>query len=351
MRSLIKQNLKYLLRKRTLRNYLHRLFLLSLEEEPPTENICNRFLLSLEMKPRIGENKDDDKTWRKLEPIYIKTRRKLLHSCKWRYGQLFVQDNTKLVLDNFAKYDISIKDKVYCDLGCGTHHPYGTSTIMYINGAASAIATDLRKADSRRSAEALYDLLLSCLAHPDYYHWSEISTEEYFSRIYSFNLKELCNGNLEAGLASVPIKYIVANIERSPIPPESIDIILSRAVLEHFFDFELACKKLYWLMKPGGIAIHLVDFADHRAYGSKEYHWWSFLAEDEQWSDELCNRLRPSEIRDVLSKTGFEILDYYEINQGEMPLGFREQIKGRFALMSDEELSTLQAFYIIKKPE
>ena len=123
----------------------------------------------------------------------------------------------------------------------------------------------------------------------------------------------------------------------------------SRAVLEHFLDFEMACHKLWALMSPGSVAYHEIDLVDHRAYGSLKYHWWSFLAEDEQWSDGLCNRLRASEIREYFERTGFEIIAYDARDKVEMPIEFRKQLKGRFASMSDEELNSIRVVFLIKK--
>jgi SAM-dependent methyltransferase len=228
----------------------------------------------------------EGKKWQDLDPIYATVRRKLFGAHEWLLGPLHVIGSAKRVIANLAKCGLDIQNKVYCDLGCGTQHPYGTSTLMYINGADSAIATDLSPLkNNRRTAEALYDLLLQCLAHPDDFHLTQISREEYFSRIYTFNLKALKKGELINGLANIPIRHIVTSIYEPEILPETIDIISSRAVLEHLLEFEKACSQMYSLMKSGGIGIHFVDFVDHRAYKSSEYHYWSFLAEeDEEWS-------------------------------------------------------------------
>jgi Methyltransferase domain len=330
---------------------LHRLFFLSLEADPSTFATFDGATLasSIETMESSTEGPLSDHLWVRLEPIYISSRRKLLQSRKWRYGPLFVWDNAKPVFDKLAEYNISVEGKVYCDLGCGTHHPYGTSAIMYINGAASTIATDMQDADKRRAAEALYDLLQDCLVNPDSWHWSSVTREEYLTRIQNFNFKALREGNLEVGLVSVPLKHIVTSIYEPSIPSGGIDIISSRAVLEHFLDFEIACHKLWALMSPGSIAYHLIDLVDHRSYGSLEYHQWSFLAEDEQWSDGVCNRLRASEIYKYFENTGFEIKACDVTKNAEMPMGFRKQLRGRFASMSDEELNTLQIACLIKK--
>ena len=75
---------------------------------------------------------------------------------------------------------------------------------------------------------------------PEDWHWSFLNRDDYLARIYSFDLKALREGDLDTGLANVPIKHIVTNIYKPAIKSGSIDIMSSRAVLEHFLDFELA---------------------------------------------------------------------------------------------------------------
>jgi hypothetical protein len=293
----------------------------------------------------------ESEVWRIFDPIYTRIKRRLIKEPLWRYNPQFVRVTAKSAYDALVQH-VSIKDKTYCEIGCGEHHPYGTSAIMYINGVSSAIATDLRDTDRKRAAEALYDLLLDCLAHPEDWHWSALSRDDYLERIYSFNIKALREGDLNAGIAAVPIKHVVTNIYEPAIQTESIDLMSSRAVLEHFLDFELACKKLYSLMSADSVAYHKIDLVDHRGYDeSLNYHWWSFLAENEQWSGDAGNRLRSSEIREYFEKTGFEILSYDDKERAEMPIDFRKKLKGRFAEISDEELSIIRIACVLRKPK
>lgn len=333
-----------------IKNSSYHLFGTLLEAETPPQWLTHKFLSSLESDYDIPKNRPNDITPERFEPVYSTAKRILTQSQRWRYGHLFVQDNIRSFINQLNQAGISIKGKRYCDLGCGKEHPYGTSAIVYINGASSAIATDIDCTDPQRSAEALYELLLECLAHPNDYHFSDISREDYLSRIYQFNLKALREGCLQAGLENVPVQFVVTNIYQPSIEPESIDIMSSRAVLEHLLDFELACKNLYSLMSPGGIAYHHIDLADHRAYRSSDYHWWSFLTEDEAWSDGYCNRLRSSEIHNIFCKVSFEILDCQIVNKVEMPIEIYKNLNSRFAVMDKTDLDTLLIDFLIKKP-
>jgi hypothetical protein len=250
--------------------------------------------------------------------------------------------------DGVSPY-ISLLDKVYCDLGCGVYHPYGICTIMYLNGARSTIALDLDGCDKERAAEALSDLLLDCLAAPDRWHWSEIDRESFLRRAHQFGLKALGEGKLEEGLACLPLEHIVTDIHNPLLQEDSIDVMASRAVLEHFLDFGVAVERMYALMRRGGVAYHHIDLVDHRAYTIPGYHWWSFLAEGEGWSDGLVNRLRSCEIRPHFERVGFEVLRY-ENRVARMPAGFMDRVAGRFRGMSEEELSATGVFCVLRKP-
>ena len=301
----------------------------------------------------------EKKNWSELDPIYSAARRKLFRLGKWLLGPLHVRNSTRNVIKSLNEHGLSIEDKVFCDLGCGTQHPYGNSALIYLNGAKSAIATDLTPIkNNTRSAEALYDLLLQCLAHPDEYRLTDVSIEEFFLRIHNFNLNALKQGDLINGIGDAPIQHLTMSIYEPEIPPESIDIISSRAVLEHLLELEEGCNQMLHLMKPGGIGIHLVDFADHRAYKSKEYNFWSFLTEsDEEWSQNMKhimphNRLRASQVYKIFEETGFEIINYAVVKgRYEIPADIREKILSPFSLMSEEDLTILYANYIVKKSD
>ncbi len=168
--------------------------------------------------------------WTALDQVFTAIRRQLLLARGWRYGTPFVNAVATRTFRELARY-APIEAKVYCDIGCGRYHPYGVSAVMYINGAASTIAVDLKAADVRRAAEALYDLLVDCLAHPRDWHLSSISEQEYFNRIHQFDLKALRSGDLVDGLADTPLQHIIGDIRDIGIQAESIDLMSSTAVL------------------------------------------------------------------------------------------------------------------------
>jgi|GEM_PF-1327582 len=288
-------------------------------------------------------------SWMELDQVFTTTRRKLFEQADWRYGPKRVREVAREAFEALASV-VPLEGKVFCDLGCGEHHPLGTSTLMFLNGVRETIALDKVGSDTGRDAEALFDLLVECLIDPEAWHWSQIAREDFISKINQFDLKTLKSGNLEKGLAGAALTHRVEDILTTDIV-EHIDLMSSRAVLEHCLDFRAALNKLFAMMTPGGIAFHHIDLTDHRAYiDPTRFHWWSFLAEADDWSDGLCNRLRASEIRESLERAGFAILNF-EGRRVAMPAGFRRLLKGRFAQMTDEELETVTVKCLIKKPE
>ncbi len=285
-----------------------------------------------------------------LDSVFTEARRILFKNNNWRFGH----DRTNLVVNEFMEYlnkYTSVKDKTYLDLGCGKHHPFGHSAIMYLNGAKKTIAFDLDKYDDNsRASEALYDLLADCaLNRKKWMVTNDNSEKDFISRIDSFDSDKLRLGNLSGGIKKNPLNHIQGNIENIDIPDNSIDILTSKSVLEHFLNFEAAMKNYYRFMASNSYSFHSIDLVDHRAYKNKnKYNYWSFLTENEEWTDNLCNRLRSSEIKEIFEKVGFKVLEWDEIKR-PLPQKLRIKLKGRFKDMSDDELSVIGVKCILFK--
>jgi len=288
-------------------------------------------------------------SWKLTEPAFTTLRRQLFSDPIWRFGPLRINEVASEGY-NLLREFTPIEGKTYCDLGCGTMHPLGIAAIFYLNGAAHTLSTDFFPADERRAAEALADLLWDCFCSMERWCWSG-NVVQFQERLGEFDIPALRSGNLKTGTAKVPMLHVVTDIHSPSLQPNSIDLMSSRAVLEHFLDFGTAVGRLYDLMRPGGVAAHVIDIIDHRHYNDPEaFHYFSFLVEGADWSDGLVNRLRSSEIKNHFQQAGFEILKYKEI-RSEMPPGFREKIVGRFRAMSLEELSVSGIKCVLRKPQ
>jgi SAM-dependent methyltransferase len=219
---------------------------------------------------------------------------------------------------------------------------------MYLNGVDTALAFDIRSADRQRSAEALYDLLAECALRPDHWHKSEVTREDFFERLYSFDYEALKAGDPAGGIASTGLTYLIGDIHEAPMKCDSFDLVSSRATLEHFLEFDRAMDELYRIMTPGAVSFHSIDLADHRVYRDPtSFNRWSFLT-DESWIDPLCNRLRASEIIKTAESSGFKV-DVIGVERISLPQQIRAQLDGRFGRMGNEDLETVSLECVFRK--
>ena len=289
--------------------------------------------------------------WYPLDTAFSALRRRLRADPGWRYGPAQVCDRVQWTFDLLRDH-AEVRGKAYCELGCGRHHPFGAAAVLFVNGAASALALDIENIENpARSAEALQDLLVEMLAFPDGWNWTGVTPAELSERVRAFDLEALRNGDLEAGLAGVPLRHALGDITAAgTVEESSIDILTSYTVLEHFMDFDATCAALSRMMRPGAVALHNVDLTDHRFLVAPDrFNEWSFLTEPDAWSDGLTNRLRASELRAGIEAAGFEILHEKRIHR-ELPADLRPRLAGRFAAMPDDELSCVNVHYVTRKP-
>lgn len=284
-----------------------------------------------------------------LDKIYGLVRKELTTDYCWLYGAARVKQVADQVRSALGPRRFLDGD-TYLDLGCGVHNPLGLSSVIYLNGALRAFALDLSGSDSARAALALYDLLVDCVTEPDAWKWSTVDETTFRQRLARFDLKALKAGDLPKGIADVPIFHHVGDIVHPPFRDYSIDLVSSHLVLEHFLDFRAGMARLFRLTSPQGMGIHWIDLSDHRRYQDPDrFHCWSFLAEDDDWTDGRCNRLRAEEIRQICEEVGFEVLKFKCFRE-DMPPCFRHELRGRFKLMPDDELSTVFVLAILRRP-
>lgn len=89
----------------------------------------------------------------------------------------------------------------------------------------------------------------------------------------------------------------------------SIDLIVSSAVLEHLNDLELAIKVMKYLLKEGGLSVHRIDLRDHLHL--KDNCFLDFLKYSPRfWKlfGDLTNRIRCSQYITFFKKYNFDII-------------------------------------------
>jgi SAM-dependent methyltransferase len=93
--------------------------------------------------------------------------------------------------------------------------------------------------------------------------------------------------------------------------PQSVDLIVSRAVLEEVFEVERAFEAMHQLLKPGGVMVHKIDLRDYGLFSNRGFHPLEFLTipgpvySAMSSHSGLPNRRRASFYIDLLKRLGY----------------------------------------------
>jgi SAM-dependent methyltransferase len=194
---------------------------------------------------------------------------------------------------------------------------------------------------------------------------------DYHGKFYAFLAEELARRDPQANVR--PIAALVeagrysesiicrhqTAIEGISATSQSIDYIVSNAVVEHLYDLERSFAQLHRITKAGGCHLHQVDFRDHRDFSLPlEY---LLLDEGEfqmlfhRCHSECGNRYRPSEMTARIRAAGFEILSF-EGNMFSSPQyldRFLPRLRSsgsRYQGWRAEELEVISGLYQLRKP-
>jgi SAM-dependent methyltransferase len=161
-----------------------------------------------------------------------------------------------------------------------------------------------------------------------------------------------------------------ADPARLPLPSASIDLCHSGGTLEHYRPTDLVafldeCRRI---LRPGGVASHVVDHRDHLHHADARWPFLAHLALPEALYRPLCghplgyhNRLRPDEIVSLFEAAGFErvcvrrmvLPDRRWIDDG-LPMTGKPGLPRRllapaFRALSDADLRTAAAHYLFRR--
>lgn len=158
----------------------------------------------------------------------------------------------------------------------------------------------------------------------------------------------------EAGFDPRWIQYLVRPSGLSGLTNE-IDLVISRAVLEHVNDLPATFRDMYAALKPGGIVIHLVDLKSHGLHRDNPLDFLSWPAW--QWSlmysaKGVPNRLRINTYRDAVARSGLEVINLSPTVHA-LPThirAVRPSLAQPFRDLPDEDLSWLGFWLVCRKP-
>jgi|ERR1039458_741463 SAM-dependent methyltransferase len=166
---------------------------------------------------------------------------------------------------------------------------------------------------------------------------------------------------LDEGFRRLRLKYVApCDCRRLHMPDASIDVVTSRAVLEHIAPRVIAdiFTESIRLLKPSGLACHLIDNSDHWEHRDKRISRVNFLKYSDasfRWTclnpQNYQNRLRHPEYVDMLCRCGFQILrDEREIDDKALTALRTLRISQRFRRFAPTDLATISSHLLAQKP-
>lgn len=158
-------------------------------------------------------------------------------------------------------------------------------------------------------------------------------------------------------LSLAPLRYL-APFDPGDIPDQSVDIVVSRTVLEHIRPADLSAlfAALRPKMKLGGLHIHLVDHSDHWEHRDKSISRAEFLTRP-QWLHDLIwnavgdgeNRLRHPDYEPIFVGAGYRVL-MAEAKICEKTLAKLPALKlqAPWNAMLPEHVATIESVYVLQ---
>jgi hypothetical protein len=172
---------------------------------------------------------------------------------------------------------------------------------------------------------------------------------------------DVSRARLEAALRSFTGIYRVP-WRASRHPADDIDILVSRAVLEHVprDDLEILFPEFLRILVPRGMCCHVIDNSDHWEHRDKTISRVNFLRYEE--SDLLWrlaqmnvqtyqNRLRHSDYIGMLERSGFAIADdIREPDSAALATLATFEVASPFRDKNPADLCTLESLIVAQKP-
>jgi SAM-dependent methyltransferase len=162
-------------------------------------------------------------------------------------------------------------------------------------------------------------------------------------------------GRPESGFNPQRIDYLVTPSGLSRLSNE-VDLVMSRAVLEHVNDLPATFRDMYAALKPDGIAIHQVDLKSHGLHRHNPLDflaWPTWLWSMMYSAKGVPNRLRVDAYRDAVAQSGLELVAMRPtlIADADDIRAIRPELATPFKQLSDEDLSWLGFWLVCRKPK
>jgi SAM-dependent methyltransferase len=143
------------------------------------------------------------------------------------------------------------------------------------------------------------------------------------------------------------VHSIAAGIEEeSQLPAESYDLIVSQAVGEHVRDINSFAAATYRMLRPGGTALHVIDFSCHGFFPNEPLRFLTIP--DHIWHLMGSNRGIPNRRRVHEMEYSFRLQPFREVTIVERHL-LDAPIPKQLAHIPSESALTHWAVFLVRK--
>ncbi|MBN8436971.1 MAG: methyltransferase domain-containing protein [Candidatus Accumulibacter sp.] len=155
---------------------------------------------------------------------------------------------------------------------------------------------------------------------------------------------------LASDLVTGPIRYLAPMGRMHDIPVNSVDLIISQAVMEHIDQLDETYTECFRCLKPGGFMSHQIDLRCHDTAPEWNGHWkyadltWRLMRGGRPW---FINRKPCSTHIGLANHAGFNI--HAEIKQSVSSGISRRQLAERFKELSQSDLTTAGVLVLASK--
>ncbi|HOM13369.1 MAG TPA: methyltransferase domain-containing protein [Rubrivivax sp.] len=156
-----------------------------------------------------------------------------------------------------------------------------------------------------------------------------------------------------AGFAARRIEYLVRPSGLSGLQ-SAVDMVYSRAVLEHVDDLEATFSDMVAALRPGAVAIHQVDLRSHGLHKANPLDFLAWPPTLWNWmysAKGMPNRWRIDKYRAVIEKLPVDLLALDPTNHAAAQhlAEVREVLAAPFKGVSDQDLSCLGFWLLMRK--
>jgi SAM-dependent methyltransferase len=265
-----------------------------------------------------------------------------------------------------ARAGLGSNPNTVAELGPGDSLGVGVAALL--TGARQYFAFDIvRHANADQNLvlfHGIRELLESCARIPDNDEFPEVRPTlddwSFPSHILSEQrlIKALDPGRLQIveksirdpGSTGSIVQYKAPWLAEDTIETDSVDMILSQAVLEHVDDLPGTYAVMQRWLRPEGYMSHVIDFRSHGWTKRWNGHWalsnfaWKVVRGQDVWS---INRAPLSEHLKLLAENGFTIVSR-QLDSAPSEIT-RQQLARRFRGMTDLDLTTPCALLIAQR--